>query len=154
MTHPGQRLIRPESVPSIRRMLGQVKANPDLERVLTLLFPKQECPVEGVPQHHLPVDVLARNAPSSRIHRRPTLISTVIFRNLYYIDCKECQVPREEKILVVDDDSSEREGLAELLRMWGYNADVAADGQQAIDQAESFNPSVIISDLRMPGTSG
>jgi DNA-binding NtrC family response regulator len=63
-------------------------------------------------------------------------------------------VPSEEKILVVDDDASEREGLAELLRMWGYDATVAADGPKALVQADAFNPSVIISDLRMPGMSG
>ena len=55
---------------------------------------------------------------------------------------------------MVDDDASEREGLAELLRMWGYDATVAADGQKALVQADAFNPSVIISDLRMPGMSG
>jgi DNA-binding NtrC family response regulator len=63
-------------------------------------------------------------------------------------------VPRQAKILVVDDDASEREGLAELLRVWGYEAEVAADGQRALDQAEVFNPSLVISDLRMPGLSG
>ena len=63
-------------------------------------------------------------------------------------------MPREDKILVVDDDASEREGLAELLRMWGYDAAVAADGPKALAQADAFNPSVIISDLRMPGMSG
>ena len=61
---------------------------------------------------------------------------------------------RQDKILVVDDDASEREGLAELLRMWGYDAEIAADGHQALTQAAAFNPSVVISDLRMPGMNG
>ena len=63
-------------------------------------------------------------------------------------------MPRQAKILVVDDDASEREGLAELLRVWGYEADVAADGRRALEQAAVFDPSVVISDLRMPGMSG
>jgi len=63
-------------------------------------------------------------------------------------------VPRQAKILVVDDDASEREGLAELLRVWGYETDIAADGQRALERAAAFNPSVVISDLRMPGMSG
>ena len=33
-------------------------------------------------------------------------------------------VNRNAKILVVDDDASEREGLAELLRVWGYEAEI------------------------------
>ncbi len=61
---------------------------------------------------------------------------------------------RQAKILVVDDDASEREGLAELLKMWGYEADVAADGRRALEQAAAINPSIVISDLRMPGMSG
>jgi DNA-binding NtrC family response regulator len=63
-------------------------------------------------------------------------------------------VARQAKILVVDDDASEREGLAELLKVWGYEADIAGDGRQALQQAVAFNPAVVISDLRMPGMSG
>ena len=63
-------------------------------------------------------------------------------------------MPRQAKILVVDDDASEREGLAELLQVWGYETDIAADGRRALERAAAFNPSVVISDLRMPGMSG
>ena len=65
-------------------------------------------------------------------------ISKVKNYKLYYSDWKENPVPIQGKILVVDDDASEREGLAELLRVWGYEADVAADGQRALDPALSF----------------
>ncbi len=61
---------------------------------------------------------------------------------------------RQAKILVVDDDVSEREGLAELLKVWGYEADVAGDGERALQRAAVFNPTVVISDLRMPGLNG
>jgi DNA-binding NtrC family response regulator len=58
------------------------------------------------------------------------------------------------KILVVDDELVERQGLAELLTAWGYETDMAADGREALGRVASFNPSIVISDLRMPGISG
>jgi len=58
------------------------------------------------------------------------------------------------QILVVEDDASERQGLAELLQAWGYQAETAADGQDALDKINTLNPVVVISDLRMPNLSG
>ena len=58
------------------------------------------------------------------------------------------------KVLVVDDELHERQGLVELLAVWGYEADTAADGQEALEKAVVFNPTVIISDLRMPRLDG
>jgi DNA-binding NtrC family response regulator len=67
---------------------------------------------------------------------------------------QEAMVARTGKILVVDDEANERHGLAELLTAWGYTAEIAADGQEAIDKIENFNPDLVISDLRMPGLGG
>lgn len=58
------------------------------------------------------------------------------------------------RILVVEDETHEREGLAELLRAWGYEAESAADGVEALQKASSFNPALVISDLRMPQMGG
>jgi DNA-binding NtrC family response regulator len=58
------------------------------------------------------------------------------------------------KVLVVDDDLHERQGLVELLAVWGYEADTAADGQEALEKVSAFHPTVIISDLRMPRVDG
>ncbi len=58
------------------------------------------------------------------------------------------------RILVVEDEANERMGLAELLKAWGYEAATAADGAEALDKAAAFNPSVILSDLRMPRMTG
>ena len=63
-------------------------------------------------------------------------------------------MPGTAKILVVDDELNERRGLAELLTAWGYEADMAADGHDALERISSFSPSVVISDLRMPGIDG
>jgi DNA-binding NtrC family response regulator len=58
------------------------------------------------------------------------------------------------KILVVDDEANERKGLAELLTAWGYEADMASDGEEALKKIAEFNPAIVISDLRMPRMGG
>ncbi len=58
------------------------------------------------------------------------------------------------RILVVEDEANERTGLAELLQAWGYVAETAADGAEALEKAAEFAPAVILSDLRMPRLSG
>ena len=61
---------------------------------------------------------------------------------------------RGPKVLVADDELNERQGLVELLGIWGYEADTAADGREAADKIEAFNPAIVVSDLRMPGMDG
>ena len=58
-----------------------------------------------------------------------------------------------QRVLVVDDEPS-RKGLRELLARWGYLVDEAADGQAALEKARTFLPSVVVSDLVMPGLDG
>lgn len=58
------------------------------------------------------------------------------------------------KILIADDEPASRAGLQELLASWGYEVDVAADGQQALEKASELQPSLIIADLVMPKMDG
>jgi len=58
------------------------------------------------------------------------------------------------KVLVADDESASREGMAALLSGWGYAVEQAADGAQALDKARAVLPSVVITDLVMPGIDG
>ena len=58
------------------------------------------------------------------------------------------------KILVVEDDPHARQGLSDLLAAWGYETEIAADGAEALQKVEVFNPAVVISDLRMPEMTG
>ena len=61
---------------------------------------------------------------------------------------------KNAKILIVEDDAHERQGLADLLSLWGYETETAADGSEALEKMSSFNPAVVISDLRMPRVTG
>ncbi|MBI3030594.1 MAG: sigma-54-dependent Fis family transcriptional regulator [Candidatus Rokubacteria bacterium] len=58
------------------------------------------------------------------------------------------------RILVVDDDATSRKGLQDLVAAWGYDVSAAADGREALEQAAERSPSVVISDLVMPGLDG
>jgi DNA-binding NtrC family response regulator len=57
-------------------------------------------------------------------------------------------------VLVVDDDSTTREGLTALLQSWGYNTFDAADGKGALKRCEQQLPHAIVTDLLMPGMTG
>ena len=50
------------------------------------------------------------------------------------------------RILIADDDESSRKGLKVLLSNAGYEVEVATDGQEALEKAASFLPTVVISD--------
>lgn len=58
------------------------------------------------------------------------------------------------KILVVDDDTATRDGLAALLESWGYSAVAAADGLAALKICDDELPHATVTDLLMPGMNG
>jgi DNA-binding NtrC family response regulator len=58
------------------------------------------------------------------------------------------------RILVVDDETAARRGLASLLSGWGYTVEEAADGQEALEKAVAGLPSVVLTDLVMPRLDG
>ena len=59
-----------------------------------------------------------------------------------------------EKILIVEDEENERTGMAELLGAWGYDTETAEDGVAGLAKVESWNPGIVITDLKMPRMDG
>jgi CheY-like chemotaxis protein len=57
-------------------------------------------------------------------------------------------------VLVVDDYPDALEIWAIYLRSLGYRVSMAADGAEAIEQAERLRPDIIVLDLELPGVSG
>jgi DNA-binding response OmpR family regulator len=57
-------------------------------------------------------------------------------------------------ILLVEDDASTREIIAELLTKEGYVVDIAADGLSARAQVAASLPQLVILDLMLPNVSG
>ena len=62
--------------------------------------------------------------------------------------------PSKYRILVVDDEPSVRDIVAELLRSAGYEVVTAQDGFGALLQLRKMVPDLIVSDLNMPHMSG
>src|ERR1035441_10856839 len=60
----------------------------------------------------------------------------------------------QERVLIVEDEENERNGLAELVWGWGYRTDTAADGVEALEKVAVFAPSIVITDVKMPRMSG
>src|SRR5499426_4887210 len=59
-----------------------------------------------------------------------------------------------DKILIVDDEPSNRNILSQELTHEGYSVLAACDGREALRKAESFRPDLIILDYMMPDLSG
>ncbi len=58
------------------------------------------------------------------------------------------------KILVVDDQPAEREGLARLVGQWGYEVETASSGEEALNLVETQHPAVVVTDLVLPEMDG
>jgi DNA-binding NtrC family response regulator len=57
-------------------------------------------------------------------------------------------------ILIVDDEEDSRVALQTLLDTWGYAADVATEGREALRKAAAQRPSLVVTDLMMPDMDG
>lgn len=59
-----------------------------------------------------------------------------------------------KNILIIEDDSKMREGLAELLKEEGYNVESAENGKKGIDKLTGKDFDVVLTDLIMPVMGG
>ncbi len=60
----------------------------------------------------------------------------------------------ERRILLADDDAPTRESWSELLVSWGYTVKTAADGAEALEILQGFDPAIMLLDLMMPRMGG
>jgi DNA-binding NtrC family response regulator len=61
---------------------------------------------------------------------------------------------RTLRVLIVDDEFSQRAGLAAMVNAWGMIPETASDGNEAMAKLAKFPADVIITDLNMPGLDG
>ena len=59
-----------------------------------------------------------------------------------------------ERVLIVEDDPAARVGLEQLVKSWGFLAESASDGEEALEKVTSFRPAIVITDLVMPRMDG
>ena len=60
----------------------------------------------------------------------------------------------EHRVLIVDDESSIRESLAEFLRDFGMVVNTATNAEEGLDLVARQPFDLLIADLRLPGMSG
>jgi DNA-binding NtrC family response regulator len=58
------------------------------------------------------------------------------------------------RILIADDEENQRTGLAAMIRGWGFAADTASDGQEALEKLLAEPAAVLLTDLKMPRMDG
>ncbi len=58
------------------------------------------------------------------------------------------------RVLITDDNVDAATSLAMLVQLKGHTAEVAFDGNRALELAETFRPDVAFLDIGMPGMSG
>src|SRR5258706_15932189 len=58
------------------------------------------------------------------------------------------------RVLIVDDEASQRAGLAGMVNAWGMHSDTASDGVEALEKLSRNPADVILTDLNMPGMDG
>jgi putative two-component system response regulator len=73
------------------------------------------------------------------------------FKREIFVTCPNSEIP---KILVVDDNPSNRTTSVALLSMQGYEVLEAESGQLALDSIIRLNPDLILLDVMMPGMDG
>jgi DNA-binding NtrC family response regulator len=60
----------------------------------------------------------------------------------------------QTRVLVVDDEESQRTALAGMIALWGYAVETAADGEEALEKLAQHPAHVMITDLNMPRMNG
>ena len=58
------------------------------------------------------------------------------------------------RILIADDNADSAESMGMLLRLMGNDVRIANDGLEAVEQAEAFQPDIVLMDIGMPRLDG
>ena len=67
---------------------------------------------------------------------------------------EEAPPTTSERVLIVEDDPAARSGLEQLVKSWGFIAESAVDGQDALEKVTTFRPAIVVTDLVMPRMDG
>jgi len=58
------------------------------------------------------------------------------------------------RVLIVDDEETQRNGLAGMIGSWGFVPETACDGQDALEKLNNGSVQVLVTDLMMPRMDG
>lgn len=60
----------------------------------------------------------------------------------------------EIRVLLAEDDVDTHDEWRESLAAWGFKSEIAEDGERALEYIKSFDPHILVADLRMPRKDG
>jgi DNA-binding response OmpR family regulator len=60
----------------------------------------------------------------------------------------------EIRVLIAEDDVNMHDEWRESLAAWGFRGEIAEDGVRALELIRSFDPHILLSDLKMPRKGG
>jgi DNA-binding NtrC family response regulator len=63
-------------------------------------------------------------------------------------------VASQKRILVAEDDIATGQAWSELIASWGFAVEIAPDGARALELIDSFDPHILLLDLRLPKKNG
>lgn len=63
-------------------------------------------------------------------------------------------LPDGARVLVVEDNDTQRDLFAEALSARGFRVEAARDGGEALEKAEALDPDLVVMDVQMPGMDG
>jgi len=63
-------------------------------------------------------------------------------------------IARAKRVLIADDNRDWADGLAVLLEEEGFTVQTTYDGREAIEAARTFQPDIVLLDIRMPRLTG
>jgi DNA-binding NtrC family response regulator len=66
----------------------------------------------------------------------------------------EDTMANEIRVLIAEDDINMHDEWRESLAAWGFRGEIAEDGVRALELIRSFDPHILLSDLRMPRKGG
>ena len=60
----------------------------------------------------------------------------------------------DKRILVAEDDLATREAWRKLIASWGFKVEAAEDGQRALEIIDTYDPHILLLDLKLPHKDG
>jgi CheY-like chemotaxis protein len=66
----------------------------------------------------------------------------------------DCDVAKSLRVAVVDDSKDGADIMAMVIRLWGYQAEVAYGGAEALPMIQKYEPDVVLMDIAMPKVTG
>jgi CheY-like chemotaxis protein len=113
----------------LRRRVGADRELSEMLAVMERQLSEMVATIDGIADlRHVPVDAL------TQIDRDYTAV--------------------KRRILVADDNSDLRLSFAAILRESGHDVKMAADGSEALQLAEQWEPEFVVLDIHMPGIDG